>query len=247
VLKPSLKVKARHGLSLLEVLAALAIFLLALIGLGQLVIMGGERARDVQDTARATQLAQSKLAEVAAGIVPLGSQSGNFDEDPDWTWSLEASQNQIPNLWDVSIQVSRKKTDGAEVACTLYQEVLDPAARGSAYDAELTAQANAANSSSSSSSSSSGSTSSSSSPQASAGASKASAGATKGATMGTTKGRGTTTSGRGGTNRGGTGGGTRGGTPGPGTRGGTGTGTGRGGPGSSPGQGNTSRGGTRGP
>jgi general secretion pathway protein I len=164
----------RRGLSLLEVLAALAIFLLSLIGLGQLVIMGGERARDVEGVARATQLAQSKLAEVAAGALPLSSESGvAFDEDPNWTWSLEASQSEIPNLWDVSIQVNRKTAEGNPVGCTLHQMVLDPSARGSAYDAELTAQQNAANNSSSSSSSTSSSSTSSSPNASGAGASAA--------------------------------------------------------------------------
>jgi prepilin-type N-terminal cleavage/methylation domain-containing protein len=133
----------RQGMSLLEVLVALAIFLFALIVLGRLVIMGGERARDVQELAQATQLCQSKLSEVAAGAVPLSSQSGvPLDEAPDWTWSLDCSQDDVANLWSVTIKVGKDRPDGSRIECTLSQKVLDPGQRGNALDGALAASAN---------------------------------------------------------------------------------------------------------
>ena len=126
-------------MSLLEVLVALAILLSALIVLGRLIILGSERARDVEGLAQATQLCQSKMAEVVAGAVPLNSQSGTpFDEDPDWTWSLDCNQGDIPNLWDVTVTVNRERKDGSKLECTLSQKVLDPSLRGNAMDAALT-------------------------------------------------------------------------------------------------------------
>lgn len=126
---------AREGMSLLEVLIALAIFLMSLIVLGRLVIMAGERARDVQDLARATQLCQSQLAQVIAGAVPLNGQSGApLDDDPDWTWSLDCSPDDIPNLWSVTVRVSRERPDGEKIECVLSQKVLDPSMRGSTFD-----------------------------------------------------------------------------------------------------------------
>jgi general secretion pathway protein I len=143
----------RRGMSLLEVLVALAIFLSALIVLGRLVILGGERARDVQGLAQATQLCQSKMAEVVAGVVPLNSQSGTpFDEDPAWTWSLDCSQGDIANLWDVTVTVTRQRADGSKIESTLTQKVLDPSMRGHAADAVLTMPAPSTGSSSSGSS-----------------------------------------------------------------------------------------------
>ena len=44
----------RSGMSLMEVIVALAVFLSALIVLGRLVVLGGEQAREVQELARAT-------------------------------------------------------------------------------------------------------------------------------------------------------------------------------------------------
>jgi general secretion pathway protein I len=133
--------KARRGMSLLEVIVALAIFLMSVIVLGRLVILAGERGREVQDLSVATQLCQSKLAEVAAGVVPLSPQSGTpFDEDPAWTWSLDCTTSDTPNLWDVTVRVSRERSDGTRVECTLSQKVLDPSIRGSTFDAWVASQ-----------------------------------------------------------------------------------------------------------
>jgi Tfp pilus assembly protein PilV len=123
------------GFSLLEVLMALAILLFALIGIGRLLTLSGERAMKVQQQGRAAQLCQAKLAEVAAGVVSLSSQSGAFDEDPDWQWTVDAeSDSSISGLWRVKVTVSRNQADGSRVESSLNQMVLDPSLRGSTTD-----------------------------------------------------------------------------------------------------------------
>src|SRR4051812_42042043 len=93
--------RARPGLTLLEVLVALAIFLLALAGLVHLVTVAGNRALEAQYQTRAAELCQSKLAEVQAGAVPLSSQSDvAFDEAPEYHWSLDAGQGQAAGLYN---------------------------------------------------------------------------------------------------------------------------------------------------
>jgi general secretion pathway protein I len=146
----------RYGLTLLEVLVAMSIFLIALIGIARLITMGGEQAVNVAQQARAAQLCQSKLAEVVAGAVPLSGQSDvPFDEDASWQWSLDASQGEIPGIWQIKVTVSRERSDGSKVECSFDRMLLDPSVRGSALDAETIAANNTTNSSSSSSSSSS--------------------------------------------------------------------------------------------
>src|SRR5262249_48323520 len=89
----------RGGMTLLEVLVALGIFLTALTAISRLITMGGEHALNVQQQAQATQLCQAKLAEVSAGVVPLSGQSDvPFDEDPNWLWSVDAGQGTISGL-----------------------------------------------------------------------------------------------------------------------------------------------------
>ncbi len=125
----------RPGLSLLEVLTALAIFLVSLIALGQLLTISGERAYEVQQQSHAAQLCQSKLAEVVSGAVSLSSTSESFDEDPDWQWNLDAEQDSsITGLWRVQVKVSRDLADGSHYESTFHQMVLDPSLRGSTAD-----------------------------------------------------------------------------------------------------------------
>jgi len=52
----------RRGLTLMEVIVSLAIFLLAFVGLHMLVNMSGERALDVQEQSEAAHRCQSKMA-----------------------------------------------------------------------------------------------------------------------------------------------------------------------------------------
>lgn len=126
----------RPGLSLLEVLVALSIFLFSLIAIGQLITLSGEIARDVQQQGLAAQMAQSKMAEVNAGAIALSSVNDSpFDDDPDWQWSMDVTADSTPGLNRVEVRVFRSRSDGSRVESKLSQIVLDPSIRGSATDA----------------------------------------------------------------------------------------------------------------
>jgi len=128
-LRPS--ARRRAGLSLMEVLIALVIFLTSLIVIGRLIIMGGERALEVKLESYATRLCQSKLAEVSAGAIPLSGQGEvPFDEDPNWVWSLEAEEGDAPGLWRINIRVTRQQPAQPKIECAIRQLVLDPSLRG---------------------------------------------------------------------------------------------------------------------
>ena len=58
----------RRGLTLIEVLLALVILVLSLGAISQLVGVGTDRANDARAQIHGTRLAQSKMAEVEAGI-----------------------------------------------------------------------------------------------------------------------------------------------------------------------------------
>jgi Tfp pilus assembly protein PilV len=126
----------------MEVLVALTVFLIALIGLGRLAIMGSDRALETQSQNRATMLCQSKMAEVLVGAVPLNSQSDvPFDEDPDWTWSLDCEQGNVSGLWNVTLTVKHESAAGLKTQCVMSQMLLDPSLRGSTMDAAAAAAA----------------------------------------------------------------------------------------------------------
>ena len=121
----------RSGLSLLEVLVSLAIFLMSLVALSQLINQGGDFALDVQWMKRAVTLAESRIAELIAGSLPLTSQSETpCDEDPDFSWSVEAETDATPALYRVAVTVSRPRSDGSKFEIRLNQFVLDPTIRG---------------------------------------------------------------------------------------------------------------------
>src|SRR2546428_1079685 len=110
--------RKRRGLTLLEVLIALGIFLMSFAAICTMITMSGDRALDVQQQGQATQLAQAKLAEVAAGVVPLSGQNDvPFDEDPNFLWSLDAVQSDIAGLWKVTVRVTLQRSDGSRVEC----------------------------------------------------------------------------------------------------------------------------------
>lgn len=126
----------RAGLSLIEVLLALAIMLLALVAIGRLVDVGLDRSLDAQFQTRGTLLAESKLAEVEAGVIPIQSGgNGTFEEDPAWSWTVEPTPSGPANLYQVTVTVSRA-SPGRPFSVSLTQLILDPAIVGSAAQAE---------------------------------------------------------------------------------------------------------------
>jgi len=144
----------RPGLTLIEVLVALAIFLLSLGAITRLVTFAGQRAADARRVDEAARLARSKLAEVYAGVVPLSSSGDTpFDEDPDYTWSLTADSGSLTGLWTVTMTVKRKGDAGP--GFSLQQFMLDPTIRGSTQDTVTIASASSSSSSSGSGSNSS--------------------------------------------------------------------------------------------
>lgn len=124
-------------MTLLEVLIALAIFLMAMVVFGEMIVRNGQIARDLQRQNLATRLCRSKLNEVVAGVVPLSSQGDqSFDEEPDYTWSLQADNGAVDGLWNVTLTVTRRQTDAGEpIHCTVTEMVLDPSVEGSTQDA----------------------------------------------------------------------------------------------------------------
>lgn len=134
----------RKGLTLFEVVIALAIFLVSMVAIYQLVNIGSERALDVQQQARASMLCQSKLAEVLAGKEPITGTAGfvSFSSDPSWssltrdenyhwTYSIESVQANTETLYKVKVTVHLERNDGKTIEASISQMVLDPAQRGS--------------------------------------------------------------------------------------------------------------------
>lgn len=130
----------RCGLSLLEVLTALTIFLFSLIVISRLVSLGTDRATDVQYLAQAGMMCQSKMAEVQGGALALSSLGETpYEDETDWYWSMDCVEGTVTGLWNVTIHVFRPQKNGSRIEATLNQMILDPSIRGSTADIAATA------------------------------------------------------------------------------------------------------------
>lgn len=119
----------RAGMTLFEVIIALAILFGALAVIGQLIATGSRAAVRTEMHSKATLLCQSKLAEVVAGALPLQPAAGlPVDEyHPDWVWSLEVAPGPHPDLLLVAVTVMHldpaRASDSTE---TLYRYIRRP-------------------------------------------------------------------------------------------------------------------------
>jgi type II secretory pathway pseudopilin PulG len=140
-------------LSLLEVILAIAILGLSLAVIGQLVRLGSRNARFARDSATAQMLCESKLSEIAAGILPAESMNlAEFAESPDWYYSVQAEPAPQDGLISVRVTVQSDLDDTPNtIVFALTRWIVDPAAE---YDTN--SQAGSTSSGASGSGSSSG-------------------------------------------------------------------------------------------
>lgn len=121
--------RSRAGLTLLEVLISLAIFLGALTALSQLIGIGSRAAVQAQLRTQAILKCQSKLAEVLAGAQPLESVSqAAFEDEENWKWSLDVQPGAYENMLQLTVSVLY--SGAGESVTTSYQltrQIRDPA------------------------------------------------------------------------------------------------------------------------
>ena len=103
----------RSGMTLLEVVIALALFLAAMSAIAEILRMGSDSSVKAQLQAEAALLGESKLNEVVAGIIPLTSvQSQAFEDSPKWTWTLSVEDDTTLSLKHVLLKVQHLNSAG---------------------------------------------------------------------------------------------------------------------------------------
>jgi general secretion pathway protein I len=103
----------RSGMTLLEVVIALALFFAAMSAIAEILRMGSESSVKAQLQAEASLLGESKLNEVVVGIVPLTPvQSQPFAESPRWTWSLTVEDDTTLSLKHIGLTVNHLNSGG---------------------------------------------------------------------------------------------------------------------------------------
>ncbi len=104
--------RARAGLSLLEVVFAIAILGAALAVIGQLVQLGMRAGGTARVQSYSQILADAKMAEVACGALPLESTSGvTIDDARGWQYSVEVQPAEQIGLLVVKVSVLQTSSD----------------------------------------------------------------------------------------------------------------------------------------
>jgi general secretion pathway protein I len=143
---------SRRGLTLLEVMLAIAIFGLALVAIGELIRIGSVSAAAARDLTEAQRLCNNVMAEVGAGIVsPEAASDAPVESAEDWLSTIESEPlEEQEGMLRVSVTVRQDPAQYNKPAeFTLIRWMTDPAV---AEAAKAAAEGGAAESSATSSS-----------------------------------------------------------------------------------------------
>ena len=183
---------SRAGLSLLEVILSLSILGISMVAIGHLFNLGFRSAADVQLRSEANMIADTTMAEIAAGVIDISAGGGAVEGNPEWQYEVNSQQSEQPGLLSVSLKVSRENDPDNNVSVSLVRFVPDPNFEPAQSSA---ASGSGSSNGSSSSSSSRNSSSSSSSGSSSSSSSSSSGGTTSSSSGGTSSGGGISSSG----------------------------------------------------
>ena len=112
-LRVAVSATSRLGLSLLEVVLALGIFLTALAAISQLIAFGTRASLEARLEAEGALRAETALSEVVAGIHPMQSvDSNSFEDDATWKWSLAVAEG--PHVDLLRLEVTAFRQEGEE-------------------------------------------------------------------------------------------------------------------------------------
>jgi prepilin-type N-terminal cleavage/methylation domain-containing protein len=117
-----------RGLTLLEVVIALAIFVGSIAAIGQLVATGVQSAVRSRLQTQAVFRCESKMSEVVAGITPFQSTSETpYPDDPEWTWSVSLLPGPYESLYVVNVTATHRLAGGSSATSfSLQRLVRDP-------------------------------------------------------------------------------------------------------------------------
>ena len=125
-LKPNNLSNHRKGLSLLEVILAIAILGVSMAVLYQMLGVGYRSAIETRARTDANILLDTKMAEVAAGVIPLENAGGvEIAENPDWEYSVDVAEADQIGLLSVTVTVQQTEV-ARPLAISVVRFMADP-------------------------------------------------------------------------------------------------------------------------
>jgi len=105
--KSQSRMRGNRGLSLLEVVLAIAIMGVAMMIISNLVSLGSNFASMTKWRSEAQILCNTKMAEISSGVLPLETVStANIPENPEWTYSIQVQASDLTGLLLVQVAVA---------------------------------------------------------------------------------------------------------------------------------------------
>ena len=120
------KLQSRAGLSLLEVILSIAILGVSMVAIGHLFNLGFQSATDVNLRSEANMIADTTMAEVAAGVIDLGSSGGSVESNPRWKYEVNSESSSQPGLMSVTVRVSLEDESANNISISLVRMMVDP-------------------------------------------------------------------------------------------------------------------------
>lgn len=120
--------RVRRGMTLFEVLLALAIFVGSMAAISQIISGGLRGAVQGRLQSLAVIRCQSKLSELVAGSIPFQATGATpFADDVAWSWSLTLQPTQQADLHLVEVTVTHESQNPAgRASFTLRRMLRDP-------------------------------------------------------------------------------------------------------------------------
>lgn len=117
----------RRGLSLLEVVLAIAILGIAMVAIVELLNIGYRAAISSRLRTEAALLCDSKMAEVAAGVLPVqGMSLTTLPENPTWNYSIDVQPSSQLGLLTVTVTVRQATNTAVPVSMSVVRLMPDP-------------------------------------------------------------------------------------------------------------------------
>lgn len=118
--------KNRSGFSLLEVILAIAILGGSMVVIGHGFFLGYRSVRNARMIGTGNRLADSAMAEVAAGVVEATTVSSTAIPNEDgWTYSIEVEDAPVPGLLTAVVTVENRRFH-PNVSVSITRLVVDP-------------------------------------------------------------------------------------------------------------------------
>ena len=122
--------RGRRGVTLLEVMLAIAILGMSLASIGELIRLGVTGSLRTRDLTRAQIYAESKMSEITTGVYPIQSSAVTpYEADPTYIYQVEVQPALQAGMLHVAVHVEKDTSQGGEpVYFELFRWVVDPEA-----------------------------------------------------------------------------------------------------------------------